>query len=66
MDKVIQSVEKLISRGTLGVHMFHLSHDKIEHMHTHGLHCEIKQCKIVFEMCSAWNSKTEWESSRDF
>ena len=45
MDKVIQSVEKLISRETLGVHMFNLSCDKIEHMHTHGLHCEIKQCK---------------------
>ena len=43
MDKVIQSVEKLISRWTLGVHMSNLSCDKIEHMHTIGLHCEIKQ-----------------------
>ena len=37
--------EKLISRGTLSVHMFNLSCDKVEHMHTNGLHCEIKQCK---------------------
>ena len=42
MDKVNQSEEKLISRGTLGVHMFNLSCDKIEHMHTHCLYCEIK------------------------
>ena len=34
----VWTVEKLISRETLGVHMFNLSHDKIEHMHTHGLH----------------------------
>ena len=37
---------------TLGVHMFKISHDMIEHMHTQGLHCEIKQCHVEdAELC---------------
>ena len=55
--------ENLISKETLGVHMLNLFYDKNEHMHTQGIHCEIKlsqNCPKLIKLLSYAPLKTEW------